>query len=179
MYTDIILIKNNPGSIFISFACWKTIIGKDIKIIAAKVGRWMKFFFLFDEKISENITHKTITDRNPPILFIKNAWTGLSKRYPIPVNVCQLIIDHKKPTSQDAAIKRGKFIYAHKSSQPIGKGRIIEIKLIDNNRVINIKNISAVISEVFIFSNTFLLHTWFSKVILYVKNDSIICNNSL
>lgn len=149
------LIKNNPGSNFISFACWKTIIGIDIKRVAASNGKLINVDFLF-LNISEIIKAIIITLKNHHTLFKKKVRVGLLNIYQIHVKVCQLIIDHSSQITQELAIKCGKFIYAHKSSQPIGKGRNIEIRFIESINVITMNKNSVVSNFGLICSKIFL-----------------------
>ena len=75
-------MKNSQASSFISFACWNTTIGIDIKIVDAKSGKLIKVSFLsfchsLFLNISEIIRVIKITETNHQILFIKKAKVGL------------------------------------------------------------------------------------------------------
>ena len=112
-YKATILIKNNPGSSFISFACSNIIIGIDMKIVETKRGifrRVLLFSSEFDFNKSQVINTNKINDINHQTLFRKKAKVGELNKYHIHVKVCQDIIVHKTHILFASAINFQKFI---------------------------------------------------------------------
>jgi len=92
------LTKNNPSSIFISFACWKTTIGIDIKTTDNKSGIFIKVldFDLTLTNESETISIITIKLKNHQTEFRKNAWAGSLIINHIHVKTCHEYIHEKR-----------------------------------------------------------------------------------
>ena len=102
-------MKNNHVSNFISFACWKTTIGRDINIVQIRRGIFINVFLLvFNNSHTTKVT--TISERIPQTLFKKKAWVLDQNINQIQVKVCQENIDHKKLKSHALASSLGIFI---------------------------------------------------------------------
>lgn len=107
-YNQIMLIKNNQASNFISLACWKTIIGIEINIVQTNIGIFIKVFFVlsvFNKSLVINTIE--IKLKNHQITFKKKAWVVEPNIYQIQVNVCQAYIHHREIISQAWASKCG------------------------------------------------------------------------
>ena len=126
-YTTIILTKNSPESSFISFACWKTIIWREMKSVPTNSGMFIKVFFT-DLNRSEIIEVSTKKLKKLQTTLKKKAWVADPSKYQIQVKVCQEYIQPNATKLFASANKWGLLIYTHKSSQPIGNGLTIEIK---------------------------------------------------
>ena len=119
----------------------------------------MNLFLFSSSEFKEK--NNTIIDKIPPNWFRKKAWVELQNKNPIPVNVCQAIIQAHLIISQFAAIIFGKFIYAHKSSHQIGIGLTIFMKLTQIRKVMNMKRNSVDSRFRFIWSSIVQLELWF------------------
>lgn len=97
-----VVIARSAGSSFISFACWKTVIGMAYAKIANRKGRFAYRFTLPSaDVIFESAAVMKMTVRIPPTWLRKKACGAERNKNPIPVNNCQATVPsrHANPVS--------------------------------------------------------------------------------